>query len=384
MKCRFPLNAGRGHFYAASTLLVCCAALVMPPARAQVGVVFDYGEAEFLLECWNHLWDGGGPDGQENFWYPGPDHGDAASCNGGALPLPGEGFRILAEHSADAAHFGVGVLTGDGETRVSYSAPYTLQRVIRVRRDGGETFLAFPVVAYTLVVDGDYEVEVDGNAGPAESAYIHSMSVTENGGTGDAWVNPTTGNNSDWTVYDDGQRSGSIRLEIPHEPWGAPALIPGDTLSLETYTCPSATTPDLPDWIADECSEPGKQVLIERFPEWNNVELKAQMRARSLDYIFAVRPLLIIIDGGEAIACFGLNSQMGAFDLRCNSEGITATVAAEIIRWEEYRVQRRGIDFKILDPDVPVTAIPALPSLALAFLVVLVGLMGAARLNRSN
>jgi len=355
-----------------------------------VGVEFDYSQEQLLVECWNHLF-----DGQDNYWFPGPwANGDGAfftaSCNGLRETLPGQGFRLRAEASADAAHHGpiLGVQEGSVETRISYLVPYTLHRVVELRQQGQKLFLAFPVIGWRLAVDGNAEVEVNGNEGPPEHAYIRSMGVAENGVERASWENPSTGNNNAWTVYDDGRRLISIPLEVQHDPWEAPQLVVGESVTLEDYLCPPAGSSDLPPWLVDQCATEGQRVFVERYGTWEQVSVRAQMGAHSGSWHLPFDPILSLVDGGEALACFGLDSPMGSFDLGCESEGITTSVEAEVINWVQYRVRAIGGNaFLVIDDNdeqpVPL-AIPALAPWALITLVMAMAVTALLSLRRQQ
>jgi hypothetical protein len=356
---------------------------------APAGVEFDYELEEFVLECWNHLFD---DPGFENYWFPGPwANGDGifftASCNGLRETLPGEGFRLRVEASADAAHHGpiLGVQQGSVETRISYQAPYTLHRVVELRRTGNKLYLAYPVVERRVVVDGSGEVEVDGNTNPPEHAYIRSMGVEENGVERASWENPTTGNNNDWTVYDNGRRLISLQFELDHDTWEAPLLMVGDSVTLDNYVCPPAGSPDLPPWLVDRCSSEGQKILLDHFPTWESVLVRAQMGAHSGLWHLPFEPILSLVDGGEALACFGLDSPMDSFDISCESEGIKTSVEAEVTDWVQYRVRQVGPNEFIIieDRDKPFIpqVIPTLAQWALISLMFSMACLGVFRLK---
>jgi hypothetical protein len=356
-------------------------------SAATVGVQFDYDQEALIIECWNHLFDD--EPGFENYWFPGPwSNGDGtfetASCNGLRETLPGEGFRLQVEASADAAHHGpiLGVQQGSVETRISYEAPYTLHRVVELRRTGNKQYLAFPVVEWRVVVDGSAEVEVDGNTNPPEHAYIRSMGVQENGIEQASWENPSTGNNNEWTVYDDGRRLPSFQFVLNHDAWIAPQLSVGDAINLDVFVCPPAGSPELPPWLADQCSTEGQQILLEHFPTWESVLVRAQMGAHSGSWHLPFDPILSLVDGGEALACFGLDSPMDSFDISCSSEGIKTSVEVEVTGWVQYRVRQVAAnEFRLIeDTDGPQT-IPTLAHWALAALMLSLGCMGAMRLR---
>ncbi len=323
------------------------------------GRYFGYEFPREPVHCLMRLPD---PDEYTQHQQTAYNSGDVISCTGEIEYLGSEqGFVARVEASADAGFIYDGldsyVEEGDVEARLDYEVPFRIRRIVDIQYDGqGGAWISVPTIQWSYTYDISGSVAVNGNEGPDESASISYIQLKEgevDNGIGEwfrlgDWFLYFT--NDPFSVYDDGRSYFNESVTSAVKYWPAPELEAGDTIELEEYACPSFVPPaSMPHFSAALCTAPDQVLLLETSPFLDSAGVRAFVRATSGS------GFLGIIDGGEAIGCFGQESTManfGSFGTSCNSGGISLRVSITETDRVKYRVTRRGLGvWKVVEPD---------------------------------
>jgi len=190
---------------------------------------------------------------------------------------------------------------------------------------------------------------------------------------------------ADWPLYiwhdpvgvsDDGRKYIDEVFMFAVKNWRAPELETGDTIDLEEYVCP-LVVPDesLPHFSAVLCNAPNQVLQLETSPFWDSAGVRAKMNAASGG---------VLVDGGEAIGCFGKDSTIanfGNFGTSCNSGGISLSVNVTETDRVTYRVKHKGQGvWEVIEPDAML--IPTLQPGAYVWFYVLVLLLAWMQFKR--
>jgi hypothetical protein len=349
------------------------------------GKYFGFGWPQEPVHCLVRL---PGPEEYTHHQQTAYNSGDVISCTGDIEYMGSErGFVAHVEASADANfvfdNLDSYVEPGDVEASLNYEVPFRIRRVIDMHYDGqGGAWISIPTIQWSYTYDVSGSVAVNGNEGPDEHASIFYLQLKEGSvdeGLGD-WFH-----RGDWPlyiwhdpvdVYDDGRKYIDEVLTFPVKEWLAPDLETGDTIDLEEYVCPPVVPHEsLPHFSAVLCTAPNQVLQLETSPFWDSAGVRAMMSAASGG---------VIIDGGEAIGCFGKDSTManfGNFGTSCNSGGISLSVNIIETDRATYRVKQKGLGvWEVIEPDA--ILVPTLRPVAYVCFYVLVLLVAWMQFKR--
>ncbi len=327
MKTIFPARYAQRFLKLANrvALLLLVSTSSIPADTLQSAVEFEFDNENYHVKCWDKTNANPGP-----YWSR---ERNMLSCTHNRIQIPGHGFTILAEVSTDPV-----IISTEAEMELSYTVPYLLHRTAKIEQAETATYLTLPVIEWMIDWDFSGLVAVDGNEGPGEMAYLGLWALIVDG----SWkyfYNTNTGNNSEYTVYDDGLRLVDNQYQHNHGPWTAPDLSVGDTISFESYTCPGGPDPITPHWLESKCSVPGEVIYFQ-----NSVGFETGIAIVMVAESETLQIGPIVIDGGEAITCFGKNTTMSSFGISCtaHSHGISVSVTPVETGSKKYPVRKVG------------------------------------------
>jgi hypothetical protein len=204
-----------------------------------------------------------------------------------------------------------------------------------ITKGRGVIHMVFPVVEWRFFYHLSGVLLVDGNLGArGEGAAIQEI-VLEPGSDKVIGLN-------DYSVHTD--ETEYIELTYPVvTTMEAPELDTGDSITLDTYNCDN-TNPHLQKLCAVE----GEKVWYQSSQEFR-FGINGKIAAWSNGGVL-IPELPTPIDGGEALVCFGMNSSLSSFNLRCphpdglgpGANGIAVRIESETVDSVRHTVRQTG------------------------------------------
>ena len=235
-----------------------------------------------------------------------------SSCSSGLHALSSNVFRVVAQASADGGVGGFpffGIENGFADYTFRHEVPYIYDRHVVIDRSGPVTMATFPVVNRVFQVEAARYIRVSRNPSgfTVESATSEPLSAD---GTGLATIDVLPRRNifgPDIDEFLDSLERVQNTVLMERSQISAPAV--GEDFSLA----------HLVDMFGREAYWDRSLFFESSFPF---IGIEGSLLARST----GSGSFPVHFDGGEAIACMGLDSTMSSFDLDCwNPSGIEVT-----------------------------------------------------------